>query len=61
VILAVRPRYKIATDAPEDGRRLVVPSHGQVNSRHDVVVIGAGPASEAAADLSMGLSDGHQP
>jgi ribulose 1,5-bisphosphate synthetase/thiazole synthase len=32
-----------------------MPSHGDVASRHDVVVIGAGPAGEAAAELGGSL------
>ena len=32
-----------------------MPSHGDVSSHHDVVVIGAGPAGEAAAELGGGL------
>jgi NAD(P) transhydrogenase len=32
-----------------------MPSHGDMSSHHDVVVIGAGPAGEAAAELGGGL------
>jgi NAD(P) transhydrogenase len=32
-----------------------MPSHGEVSSHPDVVVIGAGPAGEAAADLGGNL------